>query len=59
MKADLENQIKGLQQELLGIGQQTQMFEGDLKTARNYKINYRMQLKDLYLKMLKDEATLV
>lgn len=59
MKADLENQIKGFQQEMLGIVQQTQMLENELKTARNYKINYRMQLKDLYAKMLKDETTLV
>jgi len=56
---EVQNKLKELQSELFKATQETDLCEKELKAQRNYKIHYRIQLKDLYYKALKDETSLV
>ena len=56
---EVQDKLKELQAELYKATQETDLCEKELKAQRNYKIHYRIQLKDLYYKALKDENSLV
>jgi len=56
---DIQNKLKEVQTQLFNTTHETDLCEKELKAQRNYKIHYRIQLKDLYYKALKDELSLV
>ena len=56
---EFQSKIKEIQDQLAKVTNDIDLSEKELKSARNFKIHYRIQLKDLYYKMLKDEASLV
>ena len=58
-EATLREKISAVQQKLVPIGRDTENAERELKVARNTKAYFKLQLKDLYFKILKDEQYLM
>jgi len=58
-EAAINERISELQVMLVPIVRETENVENELKTARDTKAYYKLQLRDLYYKLLKDEKFLV
>ena len=58
-EAAVNERISELQVMLVPIVRETENVENELKTARDTKAYYKLQLRDLYYKILKDEKFLV
>jgi len=66
MKMDLKQQKLDVFKKLEDLGKkffvknnEVQSVEQDLKTAKENRIKFKLQLRDLYLDLLKDEAYLM
>lgn len=55
----LNEKIKGFQENLAPVIRETETVEAELKVARGTKAYYKMQLKDLYYQILKDDKYLM
>jgi len=58
-EAVVNEKISELQVALVPVVRETESVENELKNARDTKAYYKLQLRDLYYKLLKDEKFLV
>lgn len=58
-EAILREKIAATQQKIIPITRDTENAEREQKVARNTKAYFKLQLKDLYYKILKDEQHLM
>ena len=58
-EAIINERIKGYHERLIPVIKETETVEAELKVARGSKAYYKMQLKDLYYQILKDDRYLM
>lgn len=58
-KMELLKKLEELEKKLFVKNNEVQSLEQDMKTAKENRIKFKLQLRDLYLDLLKDEAYLM